>query len=34
MDVQRKRGHGVLLPEKRIALADLVHGKVKGRTVS
>ena len=28
----RKRGHGVLLPEKRIALADLVHGKVKGRT--
>ena len=23
---------GVLLPEKRIALADLVHGKVKGRT--
>jgi alanine dehydrogenase len=28
----RKRGHGVLLPDKRIALADLVQGKVKGRT--
>src|SRR5882762_488695 len=28
----RKRGHGVLLPEKRISLADLVEGKVKGRT--
>src|SRR4029077_4170476 len=28
----RKRGHGVLLRDKRIALADLVHGKVKGRT--
>ena len=28
----RKRGHGVLLPEKRISLADLIHGKVKGRT--
>jgi alanine dehydrogenase len=28
----RKRGHGVLLPDKRIALADLIHGKVKGRT--
>ncbi|HXJ01185.1 MAG TPA: hypothetical protein VNH44_08170 [Micropepsaceae bacterium] len=28
----RKRGHGVLLPEKRIGLADLIQGKVKGRT--
>ena len=28
----RKRGHGVLLPDKRIALADLIQGKVKGRT--
>jgi ornithine cyclodeaminase/alanine dehydrogenase-like protein (mu-crystallin family) len=27
-----KRGHGVLAPEKRITLADLIHGKVKGRT--
>ena len=30
----RKRGHGVLLREKRIALADLVQGKVKGRISS
>jgi alanine dehydrogenase len=27
-----RRPHGVLLPDKRITLADLVHGKVKGRT--
>jgi ornithine cyclodeaminase/alanine dehydrogenase-like protein (mu-crystallin family) len=28
----RKRGHGVLLPDKRVALADIAQGKVKGRT--
>jgi ornithine cyclodeaminase/alanine dehydrogenase-like protein (mu-crystallin family) len=28
----RRRGHGVLLADKRITLADLVGGKVKGRT--
>jgi len=28
----RKRGHGVLLPEKRVALADLMEGKATGRT--
>jgi ornithine cyclodeaminase/alanine dehydrogenase-like protein (mu-crystallin family) len=28
----RKRGHGILLPEKRITLADLMAGKTKGRT--
>lgn len=28
----RRRAHGVLLPEKRIALADLVAGKAVGRT--
>jgi alanine dehydrogenase len=28
----RGRGHGVLLPEKRINLADLIQGKAKGRT--
>ena len=28
----RKRGHGILLPEKRITLADLIQGKVAGRT--
>jgi ornithine cyclodeaminase/alanine dehydrogenase-like protein (mu-crystallin family) len=27
----RRRSHGVLLPEKRVTLADLVHGKAKGR---
>lgn len=27
-----RRSHGVLLPEKRITLADLIGGKVKGRT--
>jgi alanine dehydrogenase len=29
-----RRGHGVALPDKRVTLADLVHGKVKGRTAS
>jgi ornithine cyclodeaminase/alanine dehydrogenase-like protein (mu-crystallin family) len=27
----RRRTHGVLLPEKRVTLADLVNGKAKGR---
>ena len=30
----RLRGHGVLLPEKRVALADLVQGRAKGRTAA
>jgi alanine dehydrogenase len=29
-----RRAHGVALPDKRITLADLVQGKVKGRTSS
>ncbi len=28
----RKKGHGVLLPEKRISLADIISGQSKGRT--
>jgi ornithine cyclodeaminase/alanine dehydrogenase-like protein (mu-crystallin family) len=28
----RGRGHGVLLPEKRISFADIVSGRSKGRT--
>jgi ornithine cyclodeaminase/alanine dehydrogenase-like protein (mu-crystallin family) len=28
---KRRRGHGVLLPDKRVALADLVEGRAKGR---
>ncbi len=28
------RGYGVMLPEKRITLADLINGKAKGRTSS
>lgn len=31
-DGRRKKSHGVALPDKRISLADLVGGKVKGRT--
>ncbi|HYM17501.1 MAG TPA: hypothetical protein VEU06_02955 [Micropepsaceae bacterium] len=31
-DGRKGRAHGNLLPEKRIALADLIQGKVKGRT--
>jgi alanine dehydrogenase len=27
-----KRGHGTMLPEKMVTLADLVHGQKKGRT--
>ncbi len=30
--VSRKRAHGIMLPEKRVTLADLVSGKAKGRT--
>ena len=29
---RKGRGHGVLLPEKRVTLDDLVHGKAKGRS--
>ncbi len=29
---QRKRGHGVLLREKSVSLADLKAGRVRGRT--
>jgi ornithine cyclodeaminase/alanine dehydrogenase-like protein (mu-crystallin family) len=31
-DGRRKKAHGIALPDKRISLADLVAGKVKGRT--
>lgn len=32
-DQPRKRAHGVMLPEKRITLADLVAGRAKGRSL-
>jgi alanine dehydrogenase len=29
-----RRAHGVALPDKRITLADLIHGKAQGRTAA
>jgi ornithine cyclodeaminase/alanine dehydrogenase-like protein (mu-crystallin family) len=29
-----RRAHGVALPDKRVTLADLIHGKVQGRTAA